>query len=91
MGEDKSERIYIRVTPAEKKMIEEKAKSVNKSVSNYLLSLSENKRIVDTTKLPRLILEINRVGVNINQIAAVANSQKYIYKELLRQHRIYQK
>ncbi|MDD6489221.1 MAG: plasmid mobilization relaxosome protein MobC [Clostridia bacterium] len=80
---DKTERIFIRVSPTEKKEIEKKASLVNKSVANYLITLSENKRVVDTSKLPPLILEIRRIGVNINQIAAVANSQKYINKELL--------
>ena len=67
----------------EKKRIEENARLSNKSVANYLITLSENKKIVDTSKLPPLILEIRRIGVNINQIAAVANSQKYVNKEML--------
>lgn len=83
MKEDKTERIFIRVSPTEKKKIEEKAKAANKSVARYLTDLSENRKIVDTSKLPPLILEIRRIGVNINQIAAVANTQKYINKELL--------
>lgn len=83
MSKDKTERIFIRVSPTEKKEIEEKASLVNKSVANYLITLSDNKRVVDTSKLPPLILEIKRIGVNVNQIAAVANSQKFINKELL--------
>lgn len=83
MKEDKTERIFIRVSPTEKKEIEENARLSNKSVANYLITLSENKKIVDTSKLPPLILEIRRIGVNINQIAAVANSQKYVNKEML--------
>ena len=83
MKEDKTERIFIRVSPTEKKEIEEKARLAKKSVANYLISLSKNKRVVDTSKLPPLILEIRRIGVNINQIAAVANSQKFVNKEML--------
>ena len=83
MPKDKTERIFIRVSPTEKKEIEEKARLAHKSVANYLISLSKNKRVVDTSKLPPLILEIRRIGVNINQIAAVANSQKYVNKEML--------
>lgn len=83
MPKDKTERIFIRVSPTEKKKIEEKAALVNKSVASYLIELSESKRIADTSKLPPLILEIRRIGVNINQIAAVANSQKYINNQLL--------
>ncbi len=83
MPKDKTERIFIRVSPTEKKEIEEKARLAHKSVANYLISLSKNKRVVDTSKLPPLILEIRRIGVNINQIAAVVNSQKYVNKEML--------
>lgn len=83
MENSKTERIFFRVSPTEKKEIEEKAHLANKSVANYLITLSRNKKIIDTSKLPQLILEIRRIGVNINQIAAVANLQKYVNKELL--------
>ena len=83
MEERKSEEIHLRMTPTEKKEIEEKAKLVGKSVANYLLSLSQIQRIVVAKKLPTLIYEINKIGVNVNQITAVANSQKYVSKEML--------
>ena len=83
MSNDKTERIFLRVSPTEKKEIEEKAKLVGKSVANYLISLSQNQRIVVAKKLPKLIFEINKIGVNVNQIAAVANSQGYVNKEML--------
>lgn len=83
IAENKTKELHIRLSPTEKKEIEEKARLANKSVANYLISLSKNKRVVDASKLPSLILEIRRIGVNINQIAAVANSQKYVNKEML--------
>ena len=83
MSKNRTERIFIRVSPTEKKKIEEKAALVNKSVANYLIDLSENSKVIDTKIVPTLILDIRRVGTNINQIAAVANSQKYINKPLL--------
>lgn len=82
MSKDKTDRIFIRVSPTEKKKIEEKAKQVNQTVSGYLLSLSENRRIIDATKMASLIVEIRKIGVNINQIASVANTQKYVNKEM---------
>ena len=82
-NEKRSEELHFRITPTEKKEIEEKAKLVGKSVANYLLSLSQNQRIVVAKKLPTLIYEINKIGVNVNQITAVANSQKYVSKEML--------
>ena len=83
MTENKTERIFIRVSPTEKKEIEEKAKLANQSVANYLITLSQNQRIVVAKKMPRLITEINKIGVNINQITAVANTTKYVSKEML--------
>ena len=84
MSEEKrSEELHFRITPTEKKEIEEKAKLVGKSVANYLLSLSQNQRIVVAKKLPTLIYEINKIGVNINQMAYIANSQRYVNEELL--------
>ena len=80
MTENKTERIFIRVSPTEKKEIEEKAKLTNQSVANYLITLSKNQRIVVAKKMPRFITEINKIGVNINQITATANcrySTKY--------------
>ena len=66
-----------------KKEIEEKAKLANQSVVNYLITLSQNQRIVVAKKMPQLIKEINKIGVNINQVTAVANSTKYVSKEIL--------
>ena len=83
MSKNRTERILIRVSPTEKKKIEEKAALVNKSVANYLIDLSENSKVIDTKIIPTLILDRRRVGTNINQIAAVANSQKYVNKPLL--------
>ena len=82
MSKDKTDRIFIRVSPTEKKKIEEKAKQVNRTVAGYLLSLSESRRIIDATKMASLIVEIRKIGVNINQIASVANTQKYVNKEM---------
>ena len=48
-----------------------------------MLALSESRRIIDTTKLVSLIIEIRKIGVNINQIAAFANTQKFINREML--------
>ena len=79
MSEDKkSERIFIRVSPEEKKSIETKAEQANMTVSQYVLKATENKKIVVSENIPKLFVEITRIGVNINQIAHVANAQKYV-------------
>ena len=79
MGEEiKDQKITIRVSPTEKKDIETKAEQAKMSMSRYLVAATENKKIRVTEKIPDLYLEITRIGVNINQIAHVANSQKYV-------------
>lgn len=83
MSRDKTQRFQLRLSPTEKENLIQKATAARMSVSDYISYLSENKKIIDTSKLPPLILEIRRIGVNINQIAAVANSQKYVNKEML--------
>ena len=54
------------------------ASKAHMSVSSYLIKLSENKRIIVAEKVPDLYVEIRRIGVNINQIEHMANSQKYV-------------
>ena len=83
MEEKKSEELHFRLTPTEKKKIEEKAEQVHKTVAGYLQDLTESKRVIDTTIIAALIIEIRKIGVNINQIAAVANSQKFVNREML--------
>ena len=76
--EIKDQKITIRVSPTEKKEIEAKAEQAKMSMSRYLVAATENKKIRVTEKIPDLYLEITRIGVNVNQIAHVANSQKYV-------------
>ena len=74
----KSQYIMVRVSPEEKKSIEAKAEQANMTVSQYVLKSTENKKIVVSENIPKLFVEITRIGVNINQIAHVANAQKYV-------------
>ena len=60
-----------------------KAKEANMNMSQYILALSENKKIVVAENIPQLLVEITRIGTNINQIAHVCNSQKYVRTEQL--------
>ena len=83
MPTDKTARIELRLLPTEKEELLKKAAVSHKTVSQYVLSLSESKRIIDTTIIASLIIEIRKIGVNINQIAAVANTQKFVNRELL--------
>lgn len=75
--------INIRVTPSEKESLCNKAKLARMTVSQYLLSLADEKKIYVVDCVPELLVEITRIGVNINQIARVGNSQKFVNKEQL--------
>lgn len=81
--EKKNTQILIRVTPSEKKKIQEKAEQARMTVSSYIIALSENKKITVAENIPQLLLEITRIGTNINQIAHTGNSQKFVYREQL--------
>ncbi|MEE1282863.1 MAG: plasmid mobilization relaxosome protein MobC [Acutalibacteraceae bacterium] len=76
----KSEFIKIRVTPEEKEKIANNAQMVNMSVSQYLLTLVSRKRMIVFTEVTQLVADIHGAAVNLNQIARVANSQKFVNK-----------
>lgn len=77
---NKTERVYFRVTQNEKKLISERAKAAGMSISKYILTISERKRLINPEPVVRLLIEINRIGNNINQIARVANSEHSVSK-----------
>lgn len=79
----KNEWIKFRVTAEEKKLIAQKAKNANMNVSEFLVNLAKRKRIVVVKELPQLMSDIYGASININQIAKVANTQKYVNKSMV--------
>ena len=77
MSKNRTERLQLRVSPEEKAAICQKAAEAHMSVADYIVALSEGKKVIDIRKIAQLILEVRRIGVNVNQIAAVANYNKY--------------
>lgn len=75
--------INFRISLEEKKKLQVKAKQAHMSISSYIIALSENKKITVAENIPELLLEITRIGTNINQIAHIGNSQKYVNKQQL--------
>ena len=59
-------------------MLKEKAQLSRMNMNEYMLALAKNKKIIVADNLPKLILEITRIGVNINQVVTVANNNKSI-------------
>ena len=81
---DKKIIVNFRMTPEEKKKLLAKAEEAHMSLSGYIISLSQSKRVVLKDEIGKLTVEISRIGNNINQIARVGNSQKYVYKAQLK-------
>ena len=76
--EKKTVEICVRVTPAEKKELQEKANTAHLSLSRYLVKSATDRKMLQTENIAKLIYEIRKIGININQIAHVANGQKFI-------------
>lgn len=81
--EKKNSRIYFRCSAKDKENLKNKAKLANMNMSEYIISLSENKKIFVIDGVPELMTAINRIGTNINQVAAVANTQRFVNENQL--------
>lgn len=74
------------VTPEEKEIIEKKTMlSKRKNMSDYIREAVICERILvydyDELALRDMTNEINKIGVNINQVAARVNSTENVYQE----------
>ena len=76
--EKKTVEICVRVTPAEKKELQEKADAAHLSPSRYLVKSASDRKMLQTENIAKLIYEIRKIGINVNQIAHVANGQRFI-------------
>ena len=83
MPKTKLARIDLRMTPEEKENMKRKAAEAHMTVSKYILHLSQTKRIILKDDIAELTVEISRIGNNINQIAHIGNTQKFVYKAQL--------
>ena len=83
MSTKKTERLQLRLSPEEKEMLMKKAAESRMTVSDYLANLVANKKVETVKSIPALIYEIRNIGVNINQIAHIGNSQRYLDNNLL--------
>lgn len=89
--------LTIRLTKVEKKRIERNAKRAERSITDYIVLLSLEMPIHVAEDAKPLLIELKRIGNNLNQIAAKINSgvfrsydfqdvvdeQKKIYEQLL--------
>ena len=83
----------FRIDPSENKMLKQKAKESNSSEADFLRNciLNKNTDYVLRKEILDILYELRKIGVNINQIAHIANSTNQImdnkyetnYKELM--------
>ena len=78
MPRNKTAEIHIRVSQSEKEKLLQQAQDARMSMSQYLVALSEQKKIVVADGLPELCTQIIKLGTNVNQIALVANTHKTV-------------
>lgn len=83
MGREKTERVSLRFTPMEKEKLQEQAAAARMKMSEYVLALSEQKKIIIVDGLPELCRQIIAIGTNVNQIARVANQNKTVSEKQL--------
>ena len=77
----RNQTISIRLTPTEKKEIITKAKQAQMTLTDYLIECSRNTNI-KVTDLSEVLVELKRIGNNLNQIARKANSRKFFFAKL---------
>ena len=84
MNDMKTEILRVRMTPEEKAALNKQASLHHKTMSEYIRSVA--KCPPDVTRdefessIVRMIYEINKIGVNINQIAKKLNTGGSVYQ-----------
>lgn len=70
----RSETLTVRLTKAEKAAIIVKSKRAKMTLTEYILAISKDTKIVLPPDTAPIVLELKRIGNNLNQIAAKVNS-----------------
>ena len=83
MPRQKDERVHLRMTKEQKENLVTRAAESRLSMSQYLLALSEQKKIIVADGIPELCRQLIKIGTNVNQIALVANTHKTVSEKQL--------
>jgi hypothetical protein len=83
MPRNKIAQVHLRYTLEEKERLEARAAEARMNMSQYILALSEQKKIIIADELPELCRQIMKIGTNVNQIALVANTHKSVSEKQL--------
>ena len=86
--------LTVRLTESEKALIEKKAKRANMNLTEYIIAVSNKSEINVAEDTKPLLVELKRIGNNINQIAMKINSgaiSSYNFTEVINmQRKIYE-
>lgn len=80
-----SERVKLRLSEEDKRQIQIKAEQANMNVSDYLRALINNKRIVVAPDLPKIAVQIIKIGVNVSQICNIAKDCGTVSPEIIQE------
>ena len=78
----KTERIEIRLTPEEKTKIINNSVKANTTISEYLIKSATKKEIVVINDLDKLVIQLRKLGNNVNQLTKLANGRVITCVEL---------
>ena len=78
----KTERIEIRLTPEEKTKIINNSEKANTTISEYLIKSATKKEIVVINDLDKLVIQLRKLGNNVNQLTKLANGRVITCVEL---------
>ena len=73
MQKKKTEIITARMTPADKKVIQQRAKAAGMTVTDYLTTCALGKEIIRVDGLDEALSELKALGRNLNQLTTLAN------------------
>ena len=73
MQKKKTEIITARMTPADKKVIHQRARAADMTVTDYLTTCALGKETVRVEGLDALLSELKAQGRNLNQLTTLAN------------------
>ena len=72
----RSRAITIRLTEKELENLNQKISKSKMSKQKFFEKLIDEKEILVIEDLPKLILELNRIGINLNQLTKKVNSEE---------------
>lgn len=84
MTKIKTERLELRLTPAEKENLIKRAAEARMNMSKYILALSEQKKIIVVEDLSEFIRQLIKIGTNVNQVALVANTYRSVSEKQIK-------